>query len=55
MSTDNWLIDWCLTPTFALFKLYRDVNKLYIIIYTTTLRNKTYSCITQSGYMYMYK
>jgi hypothetical protein len=25
----DWLIDWCLTPTLAIFKLYRGVNKFY--------------------------
>jgi hypothetical protein len=23
------LIDWCFTPTLAIFQLYRDVNKFY--------------------------
>jgi len=23
------LIDWCLTPTLAIFQIYRDVNKFY--------------------------
>jgi len=26
------LIDWCLTPTLAVFQLYRGMNKLYINI-----------------------
>jgi hypothetical protein len=25
----GWLIDWCFTPTFAIFQLYCGVNKLY--------------------------
>jgi len=24
------LIDWCLTPTLAIFQLYRGVNKFYV-------------------------
>jgi hypothetical protein len=29
-QTTYWLIDWCLTPTLAIFHLYRGVNKLYV-------------------------
>jgi len=25
------MIDWCFTPTVALFQLYRGVNKFYIL------------------------
>ena len=25
----DWLIDWCLTPTLAIFQLYRGANKFY--------------------------
>ena len=32
----DWLIDWCLTPTLAVFQLYRDVNRLYKYISTST-------------------
>ena len=28
----NWLIDWCLTPTLAVFQLYRGVNKFYYLL-----------------------
>ena len=34
------LIDWCLTPTSAVFQLYRGVKKLYKfykLIYSTTI------------------
>jgi len=28
------LIDWCLTPTLAIFQLYRGVNKFYVSLDT---------------------
>jgi len=47
------LIDWSLTPTLAVFQLYRDVNKCYINLDTyKTLRNKTYLSLKQSDFMY---
>jgi hypothetical protein len=27
----DWFIDWCLAQTWAVFQLYRDGNKFYII------------------------
>jgi hypothetical protein len=30
------LIDWCLTPTIAVFQLYRAVKKMYILTWTHT-------------------
>ena len=34
------MIDWCLTPTLAVFLLYRGENKLYILNYITPKNNK---------------
>jgi len=28
------LIDWCFTPTLAIFQLYRGVNKVYVSLDT---------------------
>jgi hypothetical protein len=28
-ETKDWFIDWCLTPTLAIFQLYRGVSKFY--------------------------
>jgi len=33
------MIDWCLTPTLAVFQLYRGVNKFYILNNYKTIRN----------------
>jgi hypothetical protein len=52
----GWLIDWCLMPTLAVFKLYRGVKFfLYINLDTykkSTIRKKTYLklSIKQLGY-----
>ena len=36
------MIDWCLTPTLAIFQLYRGVTKFLITLDTyKTIRNKT--------------
>ena len=52
LSKDNvidWLIDWCLTPTLAVFQLYSGVDKYYINLDTyKTIRNKTYVSIKQT-------
>jgi hypothetical protein len=29
LITHIWLIDWCLTPTLAIFQLYSGANKFY--------------------------
>ena len=51
-----WLIEGFLTPSLAIFQLYRGANDfiIYLDIYMT-LRNKTYFSIKQTGYMYKYK
>ena len=39
----DWLIDWCLTPTYAIFQLYRGMNSIdehTHIFYTFTLTIK---------------
>ena len=41
-SITRWLIAWFLTPTLAVFQLYRGVNKLYIVGAYKTLRNQTF-------------
>ena len=47
------LIDWCLTPTFAIFQLYPGMNKCCINLrHLNDRRNKTYLSINQSDYMY---
>jgi len=50
------LIDWCLTPTLAVFQIYRGVNKFPVDLDTEkAIRNKTYLFIKQTGDMYKYK
>jgi hypothetical protein len=34
------MIDWCLTPTLAVLRLYSGENKLYILNYITPKNNK---------------
>jgi hypothetical protein len=51
-ATDVVLISWCIMPTYAIFQLYRGVNKFYILLPCMILRNKTYFYIKQSGYIY---
>ena len=29
----DWLIDWCLTPTLAIFQLYRDAYYINVVLY----------------------
>jgi len=50
------LIDWCFTPTLAIFQLYRDVIKNFYYKYTPTssleIKHKTHLSIKQSDNMY---
>jgi hypothetical protein len=32
MSEINWLIDWCLMPTLAVFRLYRGVEIYWLLL-----------------------
>jgi hypothetical protein len=31
--SNDWLIDWCLTPTLAIFQLYRDAYYTNVVLY----------------------
>jgi hypothetical protein len=46
------LIDWCFTPTLAIFQLYRGMMKFYYDTYTPTssleIKHKTHLSIKQS-------
>ena len=49
-----WLIGWLLTPTLAVFLLYRGVSKVqaFNFFYNRSLDNKISLCIKFSGYMH---
>ena len=49
----SFLLYWCLTPTLAIFQLYRV--KISLLTQTPTGPYKTYLSIKQSDYMYKKK
>jgi hypothetical protein len=51
----EWLIDWCLMPTWAVFQLYRGVTKIYVMTniptYKEHIKNQSFPWISKIAFL----